>query len=242
MRIKWKYTVLWRQPRIELHRLFREWMKLHKNSACFLGRTQCTFYYTQHERTSFHYWEAQFCYSKQRKDCVHKTTHHKELKISSFYSVFAMGALVMLVRRFIIRAGALRSYSLAHNKMFKNNSKKRSGVIIKIIMAALGVERIRWNGKIKTRRSYITFLGGAVATAGPWTAREQSQAAAELIKQGKIAIPLTHNQHSIHALSMWRAKTLTLHMLWCTLEWRCSLFGQQFAHARAPSCIEKGAH
>jgi len=119
-------------------------MKLHKNSACFLGRHNAHFIIHNTKEQAFITGKRNFAIFKQRKDCVtHTTTHHKELKIASFYSVFAMGALVMLVRRFIIRAGALRSYSLAHNKMFKNNSKKSSGVIIKIIMAALGVERIR---------------------------------------------------------------------------------------------------
>jgi hypothetical protein len=74
---------------------------------------------------------------------------------------------------------------------------------------------LKWKNKNQwPRRSYITFLGGAVATAGPRTTREQSKQ--QLIKQGKIAIPLTHNQHSIHALSVCRAKTLTNELLHCT--------------------------
>jgi hypothetical protein len=121
-------------------------MKLHKSSACFLGRHNAHFIIHTTGKQAFITGKRNFAISKQREDCVthNHTSQRTKNRLFFLFCVRHGRSSDVGARRFIIRAGALALlYSLAHNKMFKNNSKKGSGVIIKIIMAALGVERIR---------------------------------------------------------------------------------------------------
>jgi hypothetical protein len=102
-------------------------MKLHKSSACFLGRHNAHFIIHTTEQQAFITGKRNFAISKQREDCVtHNHTSQRTKNRLFFYSVFAMGALVMLVRAdLLLELEHWRSSTLSHTiKCLKITAKR----------------------------------------------------------------------------------------------------------------------